>query len=105
MWDCDLFHKAVTDWLIETLDEADIKHARFAYDVGLTTQTDGKLLRNAKTGSRKWTMIDICKIANYFNEHPSYIIAKIEVYYEKNRDSIQKKIFQKALQDRIVKKK
>ena len=112
VWDYKIFQMAFTDWLIEYLDDRDIKHCVFAYDAKLTSVKDGKILRQAKKYKRKWTIIDLCKIANYFKTTPSHIIALIELYYKISKierpdifkqENMEKKI--KDLDKKYLKKK
>ena len=93
-WDYERYHWSVTGWLVETLDEQRIKYSVFLREAGFTAGSDGRILRSAKTieKPRNWKVIDICKIANYLNEHPSHILAKAEVYYKINRNIPLKKI-------------
>lgn len=97
-WDCDKFQIAITAWLIEELKRLEIPHAEFERESKLSNSKDGRIFRTAKfprkDGKRRqWKIKDICLIANYFNEHLSYILAKIEVYYKTHTmESMLKKI-------------
>ncbi len=86
-FDCDAFNQALTEWLVAELDRRGIPHAVFSRDSGLQKGSDGRVFRSAKTGTRKWTVADLCKVAAYFNETPSGILKKAEGHLKTPRST------------------
>ncbi|MBU2513594.1 hypothetical protein KJ966_19810 [bacterium] len=79
----DEYELAITQWLIKYLKEKDIKETHFSRDAGLgKSDTDARTFRKLKEGNRHWSIIDICKLANYFDESPSVILSRVEEFYE-----------------------
>lgn len=75
---------AITQWLIRYLRENEIRETHFSRDVGLGKgDKDARTFRKIKEGNRHWSIIDICKLAGYFKEKPSSVLAKVEEFYEK----------------------
>ncbi|MBU3914557.1 hypothetical protein KKA14_03400 [bacterium] len=74
---------AMTQWIIRHLRANDIKETHFSREAGLgKNETDARTFRKIKEGKRHWSIVDLCKLAEYFGEKPSAILAKIETYYE-----------------------
>jgi len=45
-----------------------------------------RILRALEAGDRKVSIEDLCKLANFIGEHPSYILAKAELIYKTSND-------------------
>lgn len=79
----DAFEIAITQWLIRVLRENDIKETHFSREAGLgKNETDARTFRKIKEGNRHWSIIDLCKLAGYFNRKPSEILANVERFIE-----------------------
>ncbi len=77
------YELAITQWLVKFLKEKDIKETHFSRDAGLgKSDTDARTFRKLKEGKRHWSIVDICKLAGYFNESPSSILARVEDFYQ-----------------------
>ncbi len=74
---------AMTQWIVKHLRENGIKETHFSREAGLgKNETDARTFRKIKEGKRHWSIVDLCKLAGYFGEKPSAILAKIEKHYE-----------------------
>ena len=95
MWNYDIFNEAITDWLLEELDKMGIqerKYTQFAKNIKLSEKDPARTFRLIRAGKQKWTIENICNLANYLDEHLSHIFAKVEVYYKINRNDLFIKI-------------
>jgi len=79
------FPKYFTKWLINELDLRKIKYQTFAIDAKITG--GGRSFRALREGKRKISFDDLLKIAIYFNEYPSIILAKAELFYKIHKNS------------------
>ena len=74
---------AITQWLVKHLREKDIRETHFSRDAGLgKSEKDARTFRKLKEGKRHWSIVDLCKVAYYFNEAPSAILSKVEQFYQ-----------------------
>lgn len=97
--DSETYEVAITQWLIKYLKDNDIKETHFSRDAGLgKNDTDARTFRKLKAGNRHWSMVDICKLAGYFNVKPSAILARVEQFYEKAGIVIPGKTVEKIIE-------
>ena len=81
--DAEAYELAITQWLVKTLRESDIKETHFSREAGLGKgEMDARTFRKLKEGKRHWSMIDLCKLAGYFDIKPSEILSKVELFYQ-----------------------
>ncbi len=81
--DSEAYELAITQWLIKTLHESEIKETHFSRDAGLgRNDTDARTFRKIKEGNRHWSIVDLCKLAAYFNLKPSDVLSRVEAFYE-----------------------
>lgn len=79
----DAYEIAITQWLVRHLRDHDIRETHFSRDAGLgRMEKDARTFRKIKEGKRHWSMIDLCKLAGYFNVRPSEILARVEAFAE-----------------------
>lgn len=86
-WNPEIYQEAITVWIEEYIERNKPKGERYslmAQKLKLTTCSDGKVMRNVRQAKRKWTIIDICNIANHFHEQPSSFLMKIDLLYQTN---------------------
>lgn len=77
----DFFEMAITQWLIRYLRKKGIRETRFSREAGLgKNDRDARTFRKIKEGKRHWSMIDLCKLAGYFEMTPSEILARVEAF-------------------------
>ena len=85
IWNSLTYEAAITQWLIDELKKRAILETRFSRDAGLgKSETDARTFRKIKEGKRHWSVVDLIKIANYFNEDPSKLMEQVEAYYQAN---------------------
>ncbi len=95
----DEYEMAIIQWLVKYLKEKEIKETHFSRDAGLgKSDTDARTFRKLKEGNRHWSIIDICKLANYFDESPSAILSRVEDFYEKEGIVIPGKTVERLLE-------
>ncbi len=82
-WVPDDYETAITQWIIKMLKEKGIKETHFSRDAGLgKSETDARTFRKIKQGKRHWSIVDLCKVASYFNIDPSLVLSKVEKFYK-----------------------
>ena len=82
--DSEAYELAITQWLVKTLQEREIKETHFSRDAGLgRNDTDARTFRKIKEGNRHWSIVDLCKLAGYFGLKPSDVLSRVETFYEK----------------------
>lgn len=96
MWNCRAYHLAFGEWLWEKLEEEGVVKRRFAEEVfrlGDIQKSYDKLRSRCKPDAR-WGLNELCSIANHdlFREHPSYLLAQVELYYKMHRHELEKKL-------------
>ena len=78
----DAYETAITQWLVKHLRENDIKETHFSREARLgKNETDARTFRKLKEGKRHWSIVDLCKVADYFDDTPSSILSKVEQFY------------------------
>ena len=83
-WECEIYQKAFTDWLLRQIKKEEVTPTKFLRRVGLTAKADLNLIRRARKGTRRWNLKDICKSASYINMNPSEILSIVELTYKKH---------------------
>ena len=96
-WDCEILKEAMLEWFLEEIKTRgwDKNYAALGRRLQWTKIDDnGRTLRRLvnEKGKRDWTLVDICKIANVLEEQPSYILAKIELFYKINKKNLSVKL-------------
>lgn len=60
-----------------------IKETHFSRNAGLgKSETDARTFRKIKEGKRRWSMVDLCKIAGFFGETPASVLEKVETFFQ-----------------------
>jgi len=77
-WNCEELQRALTAWIVSELERRKIPHAVFSHEAGLQKTADGSTFRKLKSGLRRWSFSDVCKVASYFEESPSDVLRKAE---------------------------
>ncbi len=76
------YELAITQWLVKYLKDNNIMETHFSRDAGLgKNETDARTFRKLKEGNRHWSIVDICKLAGYFDIKPSEILDQVEAFY------------------------
>lgn len=76
------FERQFSFWIESELDRMKIGYSTFAKEIDFSggARSFRDIRSKEKDAHRKWTLDDIIKIANYFNESPSIILAKVELF-------------------------
>jgi len=100
-WDSPGYQRAILAWLIERETDQKEKESYIFSKLGIekTASSKGSLLRRAKKLERKWTISDICKIADYYKLRPADILSLIEVHYLQNKKSLDNPEYFKKLKE------
>jgi hypothetical protein len=78
------YELAITQWLVKYLKDNNIMETHFSRDAGLgKSETDARTFRKLKEGNRHWSIVDLCKLASYFEIKPSKILEKVEEFFAK----------------------
>ncbi len=78
-WNGPDYERGMTGWLVRYLRKLDVRETHFSREAGLGKGGSGaRTFRKIKAGERHWSLIDLCKVANYFDETPSAIMDKVE---------------------------
>ncbi len=82
-WDGSKLQDAMTAFLLELLEKRNIAEYRFILDSGISSDKSGKIMRKAKNAknARRWTVLDLGKIANFLKTNPSNLLDEIEQFY------------------------
>ena len=88
-WDSTEYQKIIFEWLEQRILERGEKVSYVAYKLGIekTKTSKGSTLRRAGKNGRKWTISDLCKMADYFKESPSDILTLIDNHYRRKHKS------------------
>jgi len=80
--DSEAYETAITQWIIRHLKERGVRETHFSREAGLgRSEKDARTFRKLKEGNRHWTVVDLCKVATYFGDTPSAVLAKVERFY------------------------
>jgi len=80
-WNGPDYERGITRWLVSYLKRQDIKETHFSREAGLGKGgSDARTFRKIKAGDRHWSLIDLCKVAAYFDKTPSAIMAEVECF-------------------------
>ena len=84
-WDSPEYQKAIYEWLEKRIEARGEKISWVAFKLGIekTKRSKGSTLRRAAKNGRKWTISDLCKMADYFKESPSDILTLIDNHYRR----------------------
>lgn len=81
-WNSEEYEIAITQWIIRRLREMGIRETHFSRNAGLgKSETDARTFRKIKEGKRRWSVVDLCKVAGFFNETPAAILKQVETFY------------------------
>ena len=85
-WNEKLFQESITEWVWEFYVTPVLKgnQSEFGRKLGWT---DGRKVRAALAGERRWQIGDLFRIANLLNSKPSYILAQVELFYETRKNN------------------
>lgn len=86
-WNCEIYQKIFTEWFRKEFYSRgyDKNWAKAGRSFNFTGKPDnGRTLKMVlEEGKPKyWRIAELCKIANEFDEHPSYLLAQIELDYK-----------------------
>jgi len=62
-----------------------ISYVFYMLGIEKTKKSKGSAFRRAKRQGRKWTVADICKMADYYKEPPAEILTLIDAHYLRNK--------------------
>lgn len=97
--DGEAYELAITQWLVKTLRENRIRETHFSREAGLgKSETDARTFRKLKEGKRHWSVIDLCKLAGYFEITPSEVLARVERFYREEGIVIPGKTVEKIIE-------
>jgi hypothetical protein len=82
-WNGSDYERGMTRWLVRYLKKQDIRETHFSREAGLGKGGSGaRTFRKIKAGDRHWSLIDLCKVAAYFDKTPSEIMAEVERFFQ-----------------------
>ncbi len=97
--DSETYEIAITQWLVKTLQEKEVKETHFSREAGLgKRETDARTFRKLKEGKRHWSIIDLCKLAGYFGLRPSVVLSQVESFFENEGIVIPGKTVEKVIE-------